>query len=147
MFVVSEGGTLRVYLDTCAWCRLFDEPNERVEREANAVLKILAKADRGEVEIVGSTAILAEIDLISDEEKRQAVRDLVEKSCRVVWVREEDFKLAEEIVKFCRLDVMDALHIAVASRYADVFVTVDDELVRKKDCLKRYIDIKTIDIV
>jgi len=143
---VSE--VLRVYLDTCAWCRLFDEPSERVEMEANAVIRILARTDMGEFEVVGSTAILAEIDMISNEEKKQAVRDLVEKSCRIVWVKEEDFKLAEEIAKSCRVSFMDALHIAVASRCADVFVTVDDELVRKKDCLKRYIDVESpVDIV
>jgi len=39
------------------------------------VLRILAKADKSEVELVGSTAVLAEIDLISNEEKRQAVRE------------------------------------------------------------------------
>ena len=137
----SVSKPLKIYFDTCVWCRLF-ELSERVEMEANAVLEILAKADRGEVEIVGSTAILAEIDLISSEEKRQAVRGLVEKSCRIVWVREEDFRLVEEIVRLCRASAMDSLHIAVASRCADVFMTVDDALLRKKGCLKRYIEVR-----
>ena len=78
---------MKVYLDTCVWCRLFDEPNERIEKEARAVITILKKAIKGEIEILGSTAVLAEIDLISNEEKREAVRSLVEKSYRIIWVR------------------------------------------------------------
>lgn len=75
---------MKVYLDTCVRCRLFDEPNERIEKEARAVITIL-KAINGEIEILGS--VLAEIDLIPNEEKREAVRSLVEKSYRIIWVR------------------------------------------------------------
>ena len=42
---------------------------------------------KSEIEILGSTAVLAEIDLIPNEEKREAVRSLVEKSYRIIWVR------------------------------------------------------------
>ena len=145
----SNNEKLKTYLDTCVWCRLFDEPSERIIKEANATLQILAKADRSEIEIICSTAVLAEIDLISDENKRQAVKDLVEKSSKVIiWIKEEDIKLAEEIMKFCHVDSVDALHIAVASKYADVFITVDDEILKKRDCLKKYIDVKNpLDIV
>jgi len=67
----------------------------------------------------------------------------------VLWVYEEDLKLAEEIVKSCRINnIVDAIHIAVASKNADVFVTVDDELIKKGSCLKKYIDIKNpLDII
>jgi len=139
---------MKVYLDTCVWCRLFDEPNERIEKEARAVITILKKARKGEIEILGSTTVLAEIDLIPNEEKRAAVRSLVEKSCRIIWVRETDLRLAEEIKTLCRIDVVDALHIAVASKFADVFLTVDDELLKKSSCLKKYIEVKNpVDIV
>ena len=140
---------LKTYLDTCVWCRLFDEPSERIIKEANATLQILAKADRSEIEIICSTAVLAEIDLISDEDKRQAVKDLVEKSSKdIIQIKEEDVKLAEEIMKSCRVDSVDALHLAVASRNADVFITVDDEILKRRDCLKKYIDVKNpLDII
>jgi predicted nucleic acid-binding protein len=137
------------YLDTCVWCRLFDEPSERIIEEANAVLQILAGVDKGEIEVISSTVVLAEIDLISDKDKRQAVRELIEKSCKtILWVKDEDIKLAEEIMKSCGVASIDTLHIAVASKSADVFVTVDDKLLKKRNCLKKYIDVKSpLDIV
>ena len=36
---------------------------------------------------------------------------------------------------------MDAMHVAFASLYADVFVTVDDELLKKDECLEKYIGV------
>ncbi|WP_457550673.1 type II toxin-antitoxin system VapC family toxin [Archaeoglobus sp.] len=139
---------MRVYLDTCVWCRLFDEPNERIEKEARAVITILKKARKDKIEIFGSTTVLAEIDLIPSEEKRNAVRSLVEKSCRIIWIKDADLKLAEKIKMLCQIDVVDALHIAVASKFADVFLTVDDELLKKSSCLKKYIEVRNlIDIV
>ncbi len=147
--VESSNNKLKIYLDTCVWCRLFDEPSKRIIEEANAVLQMLAKSDRGEIDIIGSTAVLAEIDLIADENKKQAVKDLAEKSCKaIVWVDEEDIKLAEEIMNSCNVDSVDALHIAVASKNADVFITVDDNILKKRNCLKKYIDVKSpLDIV
>jgi len=69
--VESSNDKLKIYLDTCVWCRLFDEPSKRIIEEANAVLQMLAKSDRGEIDIIGSTAVLAEIDLIADENKNE----------------------------------------------------------------------------
>jgi predicted nucleic acid-binding protein len=147
--VESNSEKLNSYLDTCVWCRLFDKPSKRIIEEANAVIQILAKSDKGVIEIIGSTAVLAEIDLIHDENKRQSVKDLVEKSCKaIVWIDEEDIKLAEEIMKSCNVDSVDAIHIAVASKNADVFITVDDKILKKRNCLKKYIDVKNpLDIV
>ncbi len=36
---------LRFYLDTCVWCRPFDEPSRRVTEEAEAFFKILHGVD------------------------------------------------------------------------------------------------------
>jgi len=35
----------RIYLDTCVWCRPFDEPSHRVTEEAEAFFKILQSVD------------------------------------------------------------------------------------------------------
>lgn len=31
----------RIYLDTCVWCRPFDDPSQRVREEVEAFFKIL----------------------------------------------------------------------------------------------------------
>ncbi len=40
MFMLSEK-MKRIYLDTCVWCRPFDEPSQRVTEEAEAFFRIL----------------------------------------------------------------------------------------------------------
>ncbi len=44
-------------------------------------------ADKGQIEILGSSVLLAEISLISLEEKRAAVEALIRKSCRILKLR------------------------------------------------------------
>ena len=40
------------------------------------------------------------------------------------------------------------MHLAIASLNADIFITVDDELLKKAKCLEKYIDARNpIDIV
>ena len=133
---------MKLYLDTCVWCRPFDEENERILRETNALLTILKKVDEDEVEIVGSSVLLAEVSLISSKEKREALEELINKVCRIVFVTENSIKLAEEIMQRCRINAMDALHISIAVENADIFITVDDEILSKNKCLSNYISIK-----
>ena len=66
-----------IYLDTCVWCRPFDEENERILRETNALLSILKKVDEGAIEIIGSSVLLAEVSLISSKEKREALEGIM----------------------------------------------------------------------
>lgn len=136
---------MKVYLDTCVWCRPFDYPSKRVASESAAFAGVLRKADRGDLEIVGSAALLAEIDFISLQEKREAVRALIRKSCsKILKIDGETVTLAEKIMEECRLSAMNAIHVATASKHADVFVTVDDEILKKSDCLKKFIEVKSV---
>lgn len=130
------------------WCRPFDEAEERILKESEALMEILRMADRKQVEILGSSALLAEVSFISSEEKREAVKALIRKSCTILKVEKDVAKFAEEIMKDCKIDAMDAVHIALASLNADIFITVDDELLKKAKCLEKYIDVRNpVDIV
>lgn len=135
---------MKLYLDTCVWCRPFDYPEERILVESDAFLEVLRRVNR-DFEIIGSAALLAEIEFISSREKRGAVEALIRKACsKILRIDEETAKLAERIMAECRINAMDAVHIAIASRYSDIFVTVDDELLKKSGCLKKFIDVKNV---
>jgi len=64
----------RVYLDTCAWCRPFDDPSHpRILQESDAVAEIFKKIDSGEFEIIDSSALHAEISMITPKIKEETV--------------------------------------------------------------------------
>jgi hypothetical protein len=70
----------RVYLDTCVWCRPFDDAsNQRILEESNAFSEILRKVDTGELEIIGSSVLLAEINMITPKIKEETVLSLVKR--------------------------------------------------------------------
>ena len=123
---------LRIYFDTCVWCRPFDEQSEEIIRETKAIEAILDVHDRGEVEIVGSSAVLAEVSLISNERKRRTVEGLIKTvSDDIVGISEDAINLAEKIKDDCGLRDVDALHVALACKHADIFVTVDKGILKK----------------
>ena len=105
---ISGGRITKLYLDTCVWCRPFDKAEERILKESEALVKILRMADKGQIEILGSSVLLAEISLLSLEEKRAAVEALIRKSCRILKLSRDVTYLAERIMKDCGIDAMDA---------------------------------------
>lgn len=133
---------MKLYLDTCVWCRPFDEENERILRETNALQSILKKVDEEEVEIIGSSVLLVEVSLISFKEKKESIEELINKVCKIVTLTENSIKLAEEIMQRCKINAMDALHLSIAAENADIFITVDDEILNKSKCLSKYLSIK-----
>ncbi len=131
----------RIYLDTCVWCRPFDEAsNPRILEESNAFSEILRKVDAGELEIIGSSVLLAEINMITPKLKEETVLSLVK---RVVssfaTVKNNTERLASEIINECSLDAMDALHIAIAiENKAELFIITDDIILNKNKCISEY---------
>ncbi len=130
----------RLYLDTCVWCRPFDEPTPRITKEAEALHRILSMVDEAEIEIVGSGIVLFEAYLVQDPGKRDAALDLIHKSITVFAEASDEIGgLAADLVGKCGLDAMDAAHIATAiDSGADVFVTTDDEILDKGDCVSEF---------
>jgi len=135
-------GELRIYLDSCVWCRPFDEQDENIRREVQALIEILRLRRSGKVRIISSSIVLAEVALISDPRKRESVVEFIQKSSDEIIGTDElldVLELARDIKERCGLKPADAAHAALASKHADVFVTVDKGILRKSECLQKYI--------
>jgi len=63
-----------IYLDTCIYCRPFDDQSQdRIAKETEAFAKILKLAELGKVIIVGSDVLSDELDEIVDTRKSMEV--------------------------------------------------------------------------
>jgi len=136
----------RIYLDTCAWCRLFDFiSNSKIINESKAVTQILRRVDIKEFEIIGGSVLLAEIAMVIPEHKKEAVMNLAAHAASCFYPATESAgKKAREIMKESGINAMDALHIAVAiENNAEIFVTTDNSILSKSEnIMKRGIIIK-----
>lgn len=128
----------RIYLDTCVWCRPFDEPSHRVTEEAEAFFRILRMVNAEEVVITSSVVLDDEIDMIRGDEKREDVNELVNRAVseRIGYITER----YRAIMNILKLKVRDAAHLACAlESNAEYFITADDNILRKgKDIMQRY---------
>jgi predicted nucleic acid-binding protein len=135
---------IKIYLDTCVWGRPFDDQTDkRISEETVAFFEIAWKVDSGEVEIIGSDVLFAELEDISDEGKRERIRLLASRAISWSVRLDEGVKgIALELEKSCKSYGADSLHIASALKgEADFFITTDYELMKKKKCIKQKFDI------
>lgn len=131
---------MRVYLDTCVWCRPFDRPAHRVKEEARALHRVLSLADKDEIELLSSSVVLFEASFIEPAEKRESVMALIRRSSshftEAMAAIEE---LASKLIGECGLDSMDAAHVAAAvNGGADTFLTTDDGILNKSTCISKF---------
>jgi len=128
---------MKLYLDVCCLCRLFDDhSNTRVRLEAEAVLSILKRCSR-DWELVTSTAVLYEIGLISDSCRRSQALRLLQRACETIRVDDILLSRAEELETLGVMG-MDSVHIACSEKAGAILLTTDDDLVRimKKNTLR-----------
>jgi predicted nucleic acid-binding protein len=123
---------LRLYLDACCLNRLTDDQSQaRVRNEAEAVEGILRLVRAGKVTWVSSTALEIEISRNPDRERRHDVAALLAFSNEVVVPRSRASERAT-LLQGLGFGTFDALHLASAEQgQADVFLTTDDELLRR----------------
>jgi predicted nucleic acid-binding protein len=131
---IVAGGKLsvKIYLDVSCLNRPFDDQSQvRIHLEAEAVVLILERLDRGEWTQLSSEMAVIEIGAIPDVDRRERVQLLLpaEKSIlkltRAVWERAAEL----EALGF---KPADAVHIAAAEESgADVFLSCDDRLCRR----------------
>ncbi len=131
----------RVYLDTCVWCRPFDELDRReIIEEFNSIVKIIQSAIEGKVEVISSSAVFVEVSLI-EPMRREKVEALISKiAAQELEPSGNTRRLAEKIARDCGLEDMDSLHIALAiENDIDVFLSTDKDLyLYKKNCISKY---------
>jgi predicted nucleic acid-binding protein len=123
--------TSKIYLDASCLNRPFDDQSqERIRLEAEAVLLILARFERGELDWVGSEVLQFEIDQIPDVERSSRVRMLLNEVQHTVLLENSVVNRGRQLQKM-GFEAMDALHLASAEfGKAGVFLTTDDQIIR-----------------
>jgi predicted nucleic acid-binding protein len=117
-------------MDVCCLNRPFDDlSQDRVYLEAEAVLSIISHCEKGEFTLVSSGVIDYELSKLSDTDRFEQVQALYDAATERILLTEQ----IEERSRFFRqigLKPIDSLHLALAETVADVFLTVDDNLLR-----------------
>ena len=125
-------------MDTCVWCRPFDEYSPKVEKEAEALFEILRGVDEGKFDIIGSIILEDEIYEIKDERKRIRVTRLITRAISD-WVDTISESKQREIKRLTGIKDEDAFHLVAAIEgKAECFITVDDDILTKANKIKRY---------
>ena len=122
---------MRVYMDVCCLNRPFDDlSQDRIYLEAEAILSIIARCERGEWILMASGIIEYELSKMIDMDKSAQVQILYGAAHERIKLTEE----AEQRAAFFQqngLKPFDSLHLALAeTNEADVFLTTDDRLLR-----------------
>ena len=121
-----------IYLDCCCLNRPFnDQTQERIRREAEAILEIIGRCWTGEWTWIASVVLYVEIAQILDSNLRAKLEELGGFAWSTIAVDESIDSRADalESLGFHRLD---ALHLAVAEHGgATVLLTVDDRLLKR----------------
>ena len=77
---------------------------------------------------------------MSDKRKMKSVKELIKTvPDYIVGVSEDTINLAEKIKNDCGLKDVDVLHDVLACKHADIFVTVNRGILKKAECLQKYI--------
>lgn len=121
----------KIYLDTCCFNRPFDDQTqERIHLEAEAVLAILSKIEKGQWDWIGSEVLTDEIEQMPDAQKLSRAKLLSSFIRENVQVGEKEIKRAMEL-REAGFQTFDALHLACAeSASVDVFLSTDDRLLK-----------------
>jgi predicted nucleic acid-binding protein len=132
---------IRVYLDTCVWCRPFDAMvSDRIVKEAESMIELMKKVDKNEINILGSSVLLFEVSMISNDLKRISVEKLIARiATEISPVTGSIMNLAEQIMNNCSVGAMDAMHLAFAiENGVKVFLTTDDGILSNADQISKY---------
>jgi predicted nucleic acid-binding protein len=108
-----------------------DQTQARIRLESEAVMMILSRCETGEWEWVSSDVVDLEVGKTPDPERRRRVRLLASHADDVVVTARAEIERAQQFESW-GISAYDALHLACAeSSGVDVFLTTDDELLRK----------------
>ena len=129
---MSAESKLKLYLDSCALQRPFDDASQlRVRIEADAVTELIAAFERGDVLLVGSDVLNYEIAQIPDSNRREPVERLLRLCSSFVALTNEIEARAAGFGKY-GIKAFDAYHLASAIAVnAEYFCTTDDRFRQK----------------
>ena len=123
---------MRVYLDTSALNRIFDDQSQpRIYLESSSMLIVFMLIDSGEMQFVTSDVLLFENSNNPYEERREFVSLCVQKANEILALDEGILSRAEEL-ESQGLKGLDALHMACAEKLAvEYFITCDDNIIKR----------------
>jgi hypothetical protein len=134
---------MRVYLDTCCFSRPLDDQEQlRVKLETEAIIDILENAARGDLTIIGSDALQAELAANGDPDRRLGAEELAGFAKEHVRTNEDVLRRGQSLERM-GFGVYDSLHVACAEAAgADVLLTTDDALIRRARRLQHEVGIR-----
>ena len=123
---------MKIYMDTCCYFRPFDDQTQdRILLESDAVLSVIFRCNNGDWSLLGSDVLDYEISRVKDDSKFTKVNAIYQTVKLKINLTDKIQNRANELRKF-GIDPMDALHLASAeSGGADVYLTTDDELIKR----------------
>ena len=125
-----------IYLDTCCFCRAFDDQRQhRILLEKIAIAMIIERIEDGEFQFVASKILLFETERNQNLFAQKSILKFLEKT-PLIDLNSDVIQLAHDIEQI-NIAPIDALHLACAIyAKADVFLTVDDGLLKKADSIR-----------
>ena len=131
---------MKIYLDTCCYCRPFDvarQSQTQVEVEAAIIENVVDLCNMTSIPIIGSAAIITELKNIRDIDKQKDVLNFYTSAVSENIVPSESiFNRTQELMDQ-GITNFDSAHIALAESVGvDYLLTVDDKLERAAARLK-----------
>ncbi len=122
---------MRVYLDVSCLNRPFDDQEQlRIRTEAEAIVLILERCDRGEWQQFSSEMALIEIGAATESVRRNRVLRLLPDKRDIINLGDAIWQRGAEL-ETLGFRAADAVHVAAAEAIGvDVFLSCDDRLCR-----------------
>jgi predicted nucleic acid-binding protein len=124
---------LRVYLDTSALNRVFDDQSQaRIYLESTSMELVFLMVENEAIEIVSSEALDFETRRNPYEARRVFVESVLQKATAYQVLNQEILDRAQELETTKIAKGLDALHLSCAEvLVVDYFITCDDRLTRR----------------
>ena len=122
----------RIYLDVCCLNRPFDDQSqERIRLEAEAVLLILSRCEKGDWLLLTSDVVEFEMRATPDPDRRERLLMSLQVAKARIPLDQTVVQRGQALQSF-GIQLLDSLHVASAEQgQVDVFLTVDDRLLRQ----------------
>lgn len=122
---------MNLYLDVCCFNRPFDDHSQdRIYIEAESILAILSRCQRGLWTLAGSNIIELELSKIPNPDKLAKVRTLYSLHGPRLTLNAQAKMRSQELQRQ-GLQLFDSLHLALAETYGQsVLLTTDDGFIK-----------------
>lgn len=123
---------MKIYLDNCSLQRPLDDKTQtRILLEAEAIAAILGLCEFGDLMLVSSSILLAEIENNPDQLRKELASEIFAVAKEEIQLTAQAKNRAEEFERR-GFQPIDALHLACAeSETIDYFCTCDDKFLKK----------------